>query len=1658
MEMKFAQCVNKGMQRDYAMNTASQEFAYENKNIRITTSGNESFLAITNERSTEKITDINKDFELTFNRIKLLGTKIMSTYPVNSDVYLYLYSANEFEINELGKRVRKKYKACIKQGETEADTGDIDLNSFPLWGFEVISDYRKDFKYYYLSYNYSYDLETDVESLIPEYPDSSLVHINMEGEVLGTAVINNYLILFNHDNNNNLDYIYRITINDYVEVDTVYQGKLGFNPEYPIECITSYESEDVQKVYWVDGFNQPRVINICKLNQTPLTTNLDFVPKIEGDIKVEINKKYDGSGSFPSGVIQYYITYYNKFGQESNAVYVSPLYMISSEIGGGNEDDIHDCSFELLISNVDRKYDYIRVYSFIRTSINGTPSVSIVGDLNIQKEKEDYIYRIVDLNAASNIPVASTDLLFLGGNTIVASTIEQKDNTLFLGDITTKSNEDDYTELREQLKSERESESLPLTFFNRPVEMAKYSNADYGYAPNMSASSKSRGFKYLEHYRFGLQFQNEVGEWGSVVWIGDKQNEECFPNQINQNLTYYDTIENDNVINNLYNSSEYIEYNTLSAIRYTPTDGVKSILSTFKNATKYRLVMAEHSNQTRTIKTQGFVMPTVFNLKQRSSETCYGSPIWSYGALNNKQHLHNVDFSKYEDVESFKVNPTQQLDSALYKDVSDKDSEDNITNLKFSYLPTATLGSIADGEGNYYLKEIELSIIVFRGTLDQIRAGKADYLGFLGKESLADGVAIGGPSLVQDYFQYNITPIKSAYDSSNTSRMITYTRTTTRLAGKRKNTFNELLAEISAKTWDSYRESTEESLVDYMSGQIVNSEELPTADELRENSGASKDYSTTKTILRHGVAVDKEANTITEHENEYFIDANLCNLWTPDIDNLTTGDYNVRLVGSVNTVNTISDYDITVENNVIEATVYTQADFNFNHFKWGKSLTDTTEANQYNTGISSFLLWPGISNLMWVYPWNQQDFLNGTNFKLKTKTFGNFWKCDTTYVDNKNIIDYGKIKSHKSEEDITSMDLNLYYGKHQNVLFPKTPQRVYLNNQSILKDSSFEEIVAEIRNNNNNLTSIDNPTRGTVTIKYSSTPHMVFKLPISSGYPDVLPLYEQDNSEDSIFYNKNATIWEDVIYPIGEDISNPSGTVTKTSASAEDILHKSKIKSNSFIAELYTSYDEDSFMGGTSENALELNTFIPISDATLIGEPIYGFEGDTYYQQWDCLRIYPTSEDDVNKMVDVVSVSIESYTNLDGDTRKARGRADVINIRPDNMVNQINPVYSQSNNYITSNILDEKFEDSTHPLQYWWSLTKVPNSDIDTWTGVNLTNVAELDGDKGPLNKIKRWNNQLYAFQDKAIAMINFNNQTTIATQEGLPVEIQNSDMVNGHYYITTNNGCKNKWSIVESPDGLYFIDSYNKAINILGNGIKSLSMVNLFQDWIEKHEIGNIWSSEYKNGKAFKSFYDPIHKDVYFANGEDCLCYNELLEQFVSFYDYEKLEHMVMLNNSIYGISDGTIYRMFEGSDYCNLFGKQCDYYMQYKINNEPFIDKTWTNLEYRADIFDRGNIQTNEFDTNDIVNNETFDSLKVWNEYQNGELDLTKVRFGYLKDAKPKFRIWRTNIPRADKTDSNKYGLDRIRNPWIMLELKKENDTNLRMEFHDLIIKYVI
>lgn len=181
------------------------------------------------------------------------------------------------------------------------------------------------------------------------------------------------------------DRIYKIKLNgDNLDGQVLFEGNLNFNPTYPIETLTFYENEYIKKVYWTDGLNQPRVINIAATPDVISKWNNDsfnFVRTLNLNEKVTIERNIVASGSFAPGVIQYAFTYFNKYGQESNIFYTSPLYYISYNNRGASPEDRVSNSFNIEMTNVDSRFDYIRIYSIHRTSINATPDVKRVVDL-----------------------------------------------------------------------------------------------------------------------------------------------------------------------------------------------------------------------------------------------------------------------------------------------------------------------------------------------------------------------------------------------------------------------------------------------------------------------------------------------------------------------------------------------------------------------------------------------------------------------------------------------------------------------------------------------------------------------------------------------------------------------------------------------------------------------------------------------------------------------------------------------------------------------------------------------------------------------------------------------------------------------------------------------------------------------------------------------------------------------------------------------------------------------------------------------------------------------------------------------------------------------------------------------------------------------------
>ena len=56
-----------------------------------------------------------------------------------------------------------------------------------------------------------------------------------------------------------------------------------------------------------------------------------------------------------------------------------------------------------------------------------------------------------------------------------------------------------------------------------------------------------------------------------------------------------------------------------------------------------------------------------------------------------------------------------------------------------------------------------------------------------------------------------------------------------------------------------------------------------------------------------------------------------------------------------------------------------------------------------------------------------------------------------------------------------------------------------------------------------------------------------------------------------------------------------------------------------------------------------------------------------------------------------------------------------------------------------------------------------------------------------------------------------------MSTVEGLPIQLASSDTVDGYEFINEVIGCQNKFSNIETENGIYFIDNNTPGIYKLG-------------------------------------------------------------------------------------------------------------------------------------------------------------------------------------------------------------------------------------------------
>lgn len=1436
---------------------------------------------------------------------------------------------------------------------------------------------------------------------------------------IGYCTIFDYIIIFTTnsgiDKCNDSIYIYKYSNGSFTKYYQ-YKGDFNFNEKCPIECQTVWEREDLLKVFWIDGENPLRFLTIftnrtidtntkeVESNYFDVVKEIDFSIDLENSISVS---KQTFGGTFKAGTIQYAFTYYTKYGAESNIFKITPLFYVSNSETGTPSDRSVDCSFKIVISKVDKsnKWDYLRIYSISRTSIDGTPVCKRVADIKIDnfvnstEGTEGTTITYID-NGELGETIDSTRLLYVGGERVIPKTIAQKDGTLFLGNykiIRPEIDKEVKNKIKETLIANKDSFfNIYYTENNKKyarkmvsvLETKEAFNSTYQYTPQLlSSQNKISTFKSNETYRIGIQLQDKTGRWSEPIFLFDSTNK-AFPDTLSSivekpNLTVETT---DNITN---------------------TDGLQKPNPSFDLIT------------------------------DRIDGTDGGG-----GGTTNSSSNSTIS--------------TKAIESAVK------------ALLPFGYL-NIKLGEISYNDSNVldYIKS--LGYVRIRPIIVYPNEGNREVL----FQGVANPTIKKRPnSLTGADFDYRIPswffrPIESNNSSTGYNGHYGY-----------NNEYK--IGESFKGVYPVYEHNIKIPYYSY--------------DKLYKNSQAEFQYK-----INDDFIIDWSTLTIDSPDIRFNEQLSLSDL----------EDVKARVVGLVDIAGNAASYSIEIDGST-EVPEALTSNSNVNNIPFGNKtkaqfryLSGNISSLNYGACLINYPLWidafsdngeKGYDRYFaqwYVYPWNRNGSLNNcssTNMNnvegaarpsmLKRKIFSNSRFCyNTIYGASTDVtVEHARVFIQTSDNQVDRFPDGTIFKNTVDTVIPASGLPSY-------------RALGKVVEKNNSLDDIEfyyycgtDYTEKTYTLSTESgdTSH-----PTDTGWFAYKFFREGTGEQPMMYYDPhhdnmgNDNSYHNGTDPIPMQFKTGSNCVIKLNEALKynDLVFNSgkTFKETAYghwlpLVEIYREVKNK--FGGDSDDALQQNAWLVAGKPVNISEDIKLFweYGDTYFQRYDCLKTIPYSESSVNNIIEILSFFCETRINIDGRYDVNRGLQDNTIITTNNF-NQLNDVYTQSDNYFQYYTSDEDLTKlNSYQNQIIWSLTRKSGDLVDSWTNVTLLNSLDLDGSKGQVRAIKNFNGQLYVFQDSGISSIKYNQNVVLNSENGVPIEIGNSGKVSGSTYLSTSQGCINKWAIVDVGQGLIFLDQLNKQFNIFdGKQIVDLGEQSKFQSWIKKN-CGSTdqWNPTWKeiDPNTITFLYDNEVNEILLTNKKFSVAYNLGLMKFTSFYSYEGSSWMTRFNSKqlIFNKDTSKLWKVWNVRQgrYNEFFGKFSPYSIEFVASDINYFDymKLFSTIEIRDNIV-ASKEDTYERDPKkyNLQDSFSFDHIRVRNSYQDsGEEDI-KLEFKRNRPSnlKAKFRTWRINVPRNASKKAGRIR-DRMKDHYMIVKLSHLNEVYNLSKVHDIIVSYII
>jgi hypothetical protein len=1529
--------------------------------------------------------------------------------------------------------------------------------------------------------------------------------IALTGNYMGHCVVGDYIVVFTTGN-----YIYRISANPW-KAEQIYKGNLNITSI--VKTLGIYEGTYIQKVYWIDNYNQPRVINIVAdqlfdskvtaiKEDTTLTDDektakiqetlypegsFDFTPTLNLEERVAITTQKTG-GTFSPGVHQYAFSYFNKYGQESNLFYTSRLFNVAPEGRGGNPEEKCSNSFKIEISNLETKFQFLRIYSIHRTSLNAVPLVKVVTDIELINNSISFID-----DGLIGYNIDSSKLMFIGGESITAGCITQKDNTLFLGNIKIKRPslsyiKDTISRLKnDYLDASQNSPSTyvglkKLSFYENTLNFYDYHNQlIIDSATDSTVKNDVTTFKVGDYYRLGVQFQHESGKWSEPVWLQDYQI------SYNKNNRPSFTTDDDTGkrILNLHNIGYYLTKSSSGDTEAVLAD--KKELETCLGLFGYinmRPVIVYPTINDRMTMAQGVLCPTVFSVDFRKAGSPFAQSSWFFRPMGTgitADNNNNTDIEKGATIAFKHLEPLFSPTAAPYTTGEAFEGGyfrgAEIQNMQYNSFDDANKKIAAGDNVNTFF--VDQSIVTmhspdieFDDTIADAINNKLFKLKIVGLAEMRENAgdiniqtSSANPFSTDEGF-YHKSMLSTNYENKGLIAGLFY-KSHTVCSGSVENTETQIWelkygwgTEINSKKEFDGSEYSWMVYPWHRSGSLNN-------DAVRAEGKGTRTAELKKKVI----------SNLRVFRDNIWLDDN--KIWSPDagITNVFIFNSNeVSLIkipapegsgikilnyyGNVDTmVTTTTEYNFFVADNTSKSNPFTTV--SLERLAKGKQIHSDSLTTLVETKDPVRMKYKSSPHAVFAFnynglAWDTQGKFTSPVVLPSIKVGNNTWY---NVAQNKDSIPYwielsdGDAKQEKWET--VSVDKivivnpwkfeeeETYGARHQTVInyLNRTYTTVTVNTVYIVKNIYYpgNDTYYELYRKGGTTwethdilkTAYYIYTEDNVTTHFK--PHTIS---IEDLPTEIIP---DSQRERTVLEKQNSGF-------------NPE-TVVNYKTEQGEVVNLNNTHPCLFIAELVRQEKPVNMFGGDTEEALRNNLWIPAGEPVSVKTGVLTYDwGDTYYQRYDCLKTYPFTKEDENSIVEIGSFMCETRINIDGRYDRNRGQLSNLNMSPTNF-NLLNNVYTQKNNFFNYRILDDYYYKNTeYPAQVVWSLEKTPLADVDAWTNVTLANSVDLNGEQGKLVSLETFNENLIAFQERAINQILFNSRVQIPTSEGVPVEISNSYKVDGTRYLSDNIGCQNKWSLVNSPLGIYFVDNLTDTLYLYNGEIKDLSTSLGGKWWFnENHPSDNNY---------MRLGYDRNNKDVYISyGGNESLCYSEQLGCFTSLVSYSDAWLLPFKDKFLSLKKDDTgslkLWENLEG-DYNVFFNKVEMPEFTYICNEDSTYTKIFDTIEYRADIYKNDGIT--------LLHNKSFDWIQAHNEYQNSiRSSLSQLRRkttdstfrGVSLDKK--FRVWRAQIPRQA------YSRSRMRNPWTAITLgyytsATMDDNKFKMVLHDISTKYTV